>query len=213
MDTTRISFGEMVAAISGAVLLIVLFFPWYGAEVSVGAFNVSASDSFNAWQAFGLIDLILFLVAITAIGLSLMRAMGVSLNLPQPPGLIIAAVGAIAVLLILFRLINTPGDFDAGDVPGVDLDISRKIGIFLGLLAAIGVAVGGWLAMNETPAAAGPGAFGGPGAPGTGPGAGPVAGPGDGVGTPPPATPDAAPPPTPGSPGGPAPPPPPPGGP
>ena len=190
-----------------------MFFPWYGAEVSVGTFNVSASDSFSAWEAFGFIDILLFIVAITAIALSLIRAMGQSVNVGQPTGLIVAAAGAFAVLLILFRLIDTPGDFDAVNVTGVELDITRKIGIFLGLLAAHGVAVGGWLTMNESPATAGPGGFGGPGAPGTGPGAGPVAGPGDGVGTPPPSAPPRPSRRRPGAPGGPAPPPPPPGGP
>ena len=55
-------------------------------------------------------------------------------ELPQPPGLIIAGAGAFAVLLILFRLIVIPD----GDVDVDGVDFSRKIGIFLGLIAAAG---------------------------------------------------------------------------
>ncbi len=48
-------------------------------------------------------------------------------------------------MLILFRLLVVP---DGGvDVEGVDF--SRKIGIFLGLIAAGGITFGGWTAMNE----------------------------------------------------------------
>jgi hypothetical protein len=176
VDTSRISFGEMVAAISGALLLIFMFFPWYGAKASGSvlgsSFNVSSSESANAWQAFGFIDILLFVVAITAIGLGLMRALGQQVNLPQPAGLIIAAAGAIAVLLILYRLIDTPGNTDI-NVPGVSVDVTRKIGAFLGLLAAAGVAIGGWLAMNESPAAAPAPTAGSPPPPAPGPPAGP----------------------------------------
>jgi hypothetical protein len=49
------------------------------------------------------------------------------------------------VVLILFRLIIVPDG--SIDVEGVDL--GRKVGIFLGLIAAAGITFGGWTAMNE----------------------------------------------------------------
>ena len=49
------------------------------------------------------------------------------------------------MLLILFRLIVIPD----GDVDVDGVDFSRKIGIFLGLIAAAGITFGGWTAMNE----------------------------------------------------------------
>ncbi len=80
-----------------------------------------------------------------AIGLVVARAANAMPDLPQPPGLIVAAAGAFAVLLILFRLIVVPD----GDVDVDGVDFSRKIGIFLGLIAAAGITFGGWTAMNE----------------------------------------------------------------
>ena len=68
-------------------------------------------------------------------------------RLPAPPGLIIAAAGVLALLLVLFRLIDTPGEDFSGF--GVEADITRKFGVFLGLLAAAGITFGGWTAMNE----------------------------------------------------------------
>jgi hypothetical protein len=46
MGTSRLGTGDMIAATSGAVLLIVLFFPRYGVDAEFA--NVSVSDSANA---------------------------------------------------------------------------------------------------------------------------------------------------------------------
>jgi hypothetical protein len=143
VDTSKISFGEMVAGASGVALFLFMLLPWYGASASVGGFSASVSAS--AWEAFSFIDILLFLVAAVAIGLVVARATGNLPDLPQPPGLIVAGAGAFALVLILFRLLVVP---DGGvDVEGVDF--SRKIGIFLGLIAAAGITFGGWTAMNE----------------------------------------------------------------
>lgn len=143
MDTSKISFGEMIAGASALALFIFMLLPWYGASAKVGGFSASANRS--AWGAFSFIDILLFLVILVAIGLVIARATGNVPELPQPPGLIVAGAGAFAVVLILFRLLVVP---DGGvDVEGVDF--SRKIGIFLGLIAAAGITFGGWTAMNE----------------------------------------------------------------
>lgn len=137
MDTSRISFGEMVAGVSAGVLLIVMFLPWYGQKELAG--------TVNAWQAFHLIDFLLFLVVILAVAMVLVRAAAaMPPDLPAPPGLIVAGAGALAVLLILFRLLDPPGF-------GVFEDTTRKIGVFLGLVAAIGITFGGYTAAAERP--------------------------------------------------------------
>ena len=92
----------------------------------------------------------LALIALIAIGLAVARATdSMPSELPAPPGLIVAGAGALAVLIILFRIL-VPGDGPAGDLGDlIDIDATRKIGAFLGLLAAGGIAFGGWTAMNE----------------------------------------------------------------
>jgi hypothetical protein len=149
VDISRLSLGERIAGVSGLVLLIALWFPWYEASL------LGASESANAWEVFDVIDVILFLVAVTAMALVVAKAAGVlPADLPAPAGTIIAGVGALAVILILYRLLDVPGP----DVDGVD--VGRKIGIFIGLLAAGGVTYGGYSAMNEpggvAPARTGP---------------------------------------------------------
>ena len=143
MDTSRISFGEMIAGVSAIALFVFMLLPWYGVSASFG--GVGISDSASAWEAFGFIDILLFLVLAVALGLVIARAADAMPDLPQPPGLIIAAAGAFAVVLILFRLIVVPD----GNVDVDGVDFSRKIGIFLGLIAAAGITFGGWTAMDE----------------------------------------------------------------
>jgi hypothetical protein len=66
----------------------------------------------------------------------------------------VLGAGGLAVLLVLFRLIDLPTpDLDAEGV-----DFSRKFGIFLALIAAAGVAYGGWRATEEAPTPSAPAA-------------------------------------------------------
>jgi len=149
VDTSKLSFGEMVAGVSGALLIIFMFIlDWWGYDVGSGGVEVSAGASAFQWLSF--LDIVLFLIGAIAVGLAVARATGNMPNdLPQPPGLIVTAAGALAVLIILFRIL-VPGDGPAGDLGGLsDLDATRKIGAFLGLIAAGGITFGGWTAMNE----------------------------------------------------------------
>lgn len=143
MDTSRISFGEMIAAVSAILLFLFMFiFDWFGVkDVPGGA---------SAWQWFSFIDVVLFLVIVVAIVAALLQASGSAPNLPAPAGQIVLASGVIAVVLILLRIIF-PGD---GPFP-IDVDATRKIGAVLGLLAAAGIAFGGYTAMNERASGAG----------------------------------------------------------
>lgn len=141
--------GEKIAAGSGVVLLIALFLPWYGVGIEFG--GVSASENGNAWETMSFIDLLLFLIALEAIAIPLARAAG-SLPAGVPGPLILLVGGALALLLVIFRIIDIPADFDGIPAAAEDaIDLSRKIGIFVALLAAAGLAYGGWRANAEVP--------------------------------------------------------------
>ena len=163
MDTSKLTIGDQIAAASGAVLLIALFLPWYGVDVSAGA--ISVSDSASAWEALDFIDILLFLISLVAIGVPVAKAMG-ALPAEVPGSLLVLAAGGLGVLLVLFRLVDLPTP-DLGD----QVDFSRKFGIFLGLLATVGVAYGGWRANEEAPASSTPAAAPPPPAPPPSPGA------------------------------------------
>jgi hypothetical protein len=157
VDTSKLSTGDLVAGVSGIALVIVLFLPWYGVDVSVAGF--SASESVNAWEAMSFIDILLFLVALVAIGVPVARATG-SLPDDVPGSVILLGAGALGLLLVVWRVIDIP----APDVPTIakdSVDFGRKVGLFLGLIATAGITYGGWRANAESqsetaPAAAPP---------------------------------------------------------
>jgi hypothetical protein len=138
MDFARVSFGETIAAVSGFLLILFMFLPWFGADLGFQTVNA------NFWEVSSFLDIVLFLVGVVAIAAATAQAAGaMPANMPAPAGTIVLAAGALAVLIVVFRLLVPPDG-------GVDeLDLSRKIGAFLGLIAAAGVAFGGFTAMNE----------------------------------------------------------------
>ena len=136
MDFTRLTQGEKIAGASGVGLILIMFiFKWFGLEFSgsLGGVGVEGElGSRNAWGSYGFIDIVLFITVAAAVGLALISA-------------VVAGLGILSVVLIVDSIISPP-DFGA-DVAGVDG--TRKIGVWLGLIAAIGVAYGGWRAMQE----------------------------------------------------------------
>lgn len=203
-DRNRLRQGELIAGISGLVLLISLWMDWYGIDVGAGGFHVSVSV--NAWDSFSIIDIILFLTALIAIGVAALRGLNRMPEMPYSPAMLVTGAGGLSLILILFRTISPPAD-----------GLSRKYGLFLGLISAAGIVYGGWRTMQETgesfsslggrggagpsaptqpmgPPAGGAGGVGegkaGPGAPhpGTSTGA-----PGGGAASPPPSAPDPVP--------------------
>lgn len=147
MDVSNLRQGERIAGISGILLVIVMFaLDWYGLKVSGGGVSLSGGGV-NAWEAFGFIDIILFLAAVSGIALATTSASGTQVSLPVALSAITAGLGILATVLVLFRIIDTPGP--GGDFFGGNIEVQRKIGVFIGLILAGGVAYGGYTAMQE----------------------------------------------------------------
>ena len=145
LDSTRLRPGDLVAAASGVLLIVSLYLTWYSrsAEGEIG--GGSPLLDYSGWEALGFIDRLLLLIAVVAIVAAVVRLLGLTPPLPVNPSLVVFGLGAFAVLLVLLRLIDTPsGLFDG--VAGIEVD--RSAGIFVALVAALGVTLGGWLSWN-----------------------------------------------------------------
>lgn len=143
----RLGSGELIAGGAGVVLLIAMLLPWYGRETNIAGAVVS--ESWTAWQSLSVIAILLFAIGIAAIAVPVGRVLWASPERFRDDRLI-AALGLLGVVLVLFRLVDVP---IAGiDVqPGDSVDSSRGAGIFLALLATAGIAYGGRRAARTGP--------------------------------------------------------------
>lgn len=149
MDLDRLSTGEKIASVSAILLFVFMFFvDWFGVEVSgVAGFSGDVPGAGgSAWDALELIRFVLLLTVLAAVGLAVLRLTDSTYEPPVPASTVVAILGAISVLLILFRIVAPPG---LGDFGGVSYDATLKVGIFLGLVSAAGIAYGGYRAMEE----------------------------------------------------------------
>jgi hypothetical protein len=149
MEADRLSTGEKVSAVSAILLFVFMFFDWFGVEVSgVPGFSgtVSGSGGGSAWDALDVIPIFLMLAIVAAIGVAVIRLTDADVEPPVSMNAIVAGLGGFAVLLILYRIVSPP---DFGSFGGVSVDATLKFGIFLGLIAAAGIAYGGYAAMRE----------------------------------------------------------------
>jgi hypothetical protein len=142
MELSRLRQGDLIAGIGGVALLIVMFLDWYGAggNATFQGQDIKISLGFNAWEAFSVTDLILALTALSGIGLAVITASRRSPALPVAASVITATLGALATLLVFYRILNQPGPNEFFDV---------KLGAFLGFLSVLAIAAGGYLAMRN----------------------------------------------------------------
>jgi hypothetical protein len=119
-------------------LLVFSFFDWFSAE-----FQGETIDSGNAWDFT--LPLLAVLIGIAMVVIVALRAFGVQLPDSAPWGTILLAMGIVVFAFVLIKLIAGV-DVDAGPF---DVDVKRKFGIFIGTVAAAGLAVGGYLKFQE----------------------------------------------------------------
>lgn len=147
MDLSKLQRGERMAAFAAiALFLFMILFPWFGVDIPAEArafAQLAGGDlSFNAFEAFEVIDLVLFVTVLVAVGLAFATATGRKIRLPVAASALTAGLGILSAFLVLYRILDPPG-------PGGGMGIGRKVGVFLGLIAAAGVAYGGWISMKS----------------------------------------------------------------
>jgi hypothetical protein len=193
MDLNRLTQGEKIAGVSALLLFIFMFLDWYGVTISGGGETIDFGGGGNAWDALDFIPILLLIAVIATVAIVLIEASDTDIDLPVHGAAIVTVVGVVSFLLILFRIIDTPTFASFG---GVDAEGSVKYGIFLSLIAAAGMAFGGWRTMQEEDISFGDAADRLSGGPGGGPGDSPPPPPG-GQAPPPPPPPSSTPPPPP----------------
>ena len=130
--------GDGLAALGGLLVLVALFLPWYSVTLPSGA--PAAGRDLTGWQAFSVIDILLALAALVGIGLAVAVATRRTPALPLAVAVIGIITGALAVLLVLVRILDQPG-------PNQLLDVA--LGAWLALVGALGLAAGAWRSLAD----------------------------------------------------------------
>ena len=136
----RLSQGQVIAAVGGIALLVAMFLPWIGISgPSLPAGlpgGVDTSSSENIWKGSSL-DIYLLITGVVALlpPLLALTDSAAEFSFLSAATLLLGTVAVI--LVIAFLTVDFPDGAD------------RKIGAYVGLGAAIVIAVGGFRAMQD----------------------------------------------------------------
>jgi uncharacterized membrane protein YvlD (DUF360 family) len=154
--TSRITRGDIIAAVGAAMLLFSLSRVWYGLAISdlgrgfnASAFGVKLPDQNivekTGWGASAIVGFILLAFGVVTLAVVASRIAGVALA--NRPGDIVRGAGAAAAVLVLVRIFIKPSlipgaqaSFISG-LPGPHLEM----GIFIALIGACAIGVAGFL--------------------------------------------------------------------
>jgi len=118
------------AALAAAALAASLILPWYQKSFVPEGARTFVQDNITALEDFSFVEAAILLVAGAVVYLVWARSAGKRFALPGGDGVAISLAGAWAVLLLVWRLFDQPGD----DGPATTVGI--QWGIFGALLAA-----------------------------------------------------------------------------
>ena len=128
------SIGDRVTWIAGLVLALSSFMGWYAGS------GVGVKLAVIGWHT-GVLGKLVFFVGLAVVVIVGLRELGFDLPPAVPESLVLLALGALAAIFVLIRVISIPDAVLPAD--------SRGIGIWISLIAAIGVIGGGLLRASE----------------------------------------------------------------
>ena len=126
--------GDRITWVSGLVLCVSAFTGWYAGS------GVGVKLAVIGWHT-GTLGKLVFFVGLAVLALVSLREAGFELPPAIPESLVVLALGALALIFVLIRLISIPDSVLPAD--------GRGIGIYISLAAALGVVLGGLLRAAE----------------------------------------------------------------
>jgi hypothetical protein len=133
--TGATALGERATWIAGLLLSVSAFTDWYAGSGSIGP-----TIGVIGWHT-GTLGKLVFFIGLAVVALVALREAGIELPPAVPDSLIVIALGSVATIFVLIRLISIPDEFlPAG---------GRGIGIWISLLASLAVIGAGLLRASE----------------------------------------------------------------
>ena len=126
-----------MAAIAAVVLVLSMALPWYRKSFVPQGRSAFVSESLSAFAVFTFVEAAILLVAAGVLFLIWARSEGKGFHLPGGDGLVISVAGGWAVLLLIWRVFDRPGD----EAPSTTVGI--QWGFIVALAAASALVVAG----------------------------------------------------------------------
>lgn len=127
------SIGSRLTWLSGLLLAISAFTDWYagsGGGITIGVIG---------WHT-GALGKLVFFIGLAVLAFWALREAGIELPATVPQSLITIALGSLATIFVLIRLISIPAQFTGS---------GRGVGIWISLLSALAVIAAGLLQASE----------------------------------------------------------------
>jgi hypothetical protein len=122
---------QRISALAALVLWITMFLPWYSETGIVANKSAAVSVSLSAWNAFGLVQVLVLVLSLGTFAFLFARGERRALGAPLgETSIVVLSSGALAAVLIIYGMFDRPGG-------GAGISTGIEWGIFLALLAAI----------------------------------------------------------------------------
>lgn len=122
--------GGRITWVAGLVLALSSFMDWYAGS------GVGVKLAVIGWHS-GVLGKLVFFIGLAVLAIVVLRELGFELPPAVPESLLVLGLGALAAIFVLIRAISIPDAVLPAD--------GRGIGIWIALLAALGVIAGGLL--------------------------------------------------------------------
>jgi len=126
--------GDRVALFGGLILALSSFMDWYAGS------GVGVKLAVIGWHT-GVLGKVVFFIGLAVVAIVALREAGFELPPSAPESLVILALGVLAAVFVLIRVISIPDAVLPAD--------SRGIGLWISLVSALAVIAGGILRAAE----------------------------------------------------------------
>src|SRR2546422_376176 len=126
--------GDRIIWVSALILMLSTLMDWYAGS------GVGVTLAVIGWHT-GVLGKLVCIIGFVVLAIALLREFGIELPPSVPESLVVLALGTLAVVFVLIRVISIPDAVLPAN--------GRGVGIWISLIAAFGVIAGGLLRAAE----------------------------------------------------------------
>jgi hypothetical protein len=145
---------DTITLVSGLALIALMFIPWFtwvgsGISIIMGGETRNPGGNLSAWQFFGGMAWLFLIVGILAVVVALLRR-----SVPSGAGtvlsILVAVLGLVVAAITMWNVGSPPlVNVDRGAITIMDMDSAPAVGAYLGMMATLGIAIGGLMTLKR----------------------------------------------------------------